>query len=316
MNISKSVLQAAVEAKIIDALQAQQLWDFINKHQSHGAVSLLFYIGGLIAILSVSLLLSPYMISLDGWWMLIIFSIYLAAAFVACSYFRRQHYPLPAALSLIFAIGIFPLWCSASYSIIFNQAALFSFLTIYSEHQLMFQILTLLFSLGLILRYRYALLLIPILLQIWYFIYDLPYGQSFSSASIVFAGLCILGLFILRQKNNAYQFWLYTFIGFALWLAIGVELSNANEGLWFLFLTLNILLLYASLAIDQAFFRLLSGIGVIIYAIHLFDLFIRQWQWPWVVVFSIFCILGLALLRLGVYIQQRQAKNRSRNKKT
>lgn len=316
MKISRTMLDAAVNAQIIAKQQAEQLWDFWSKQQSSSfnVVNLLFYIGGLISILSVILLLSPYILNLGRWWMVSIFTIYLVGAFLACYYFRQQHYILPASFSLIFAIGIFPLWCFSIYALIFNQNPVFQFLSIYNEHQLIYQLLTLLFSLILFTSYRFPLLLLPILLQIWYLLFRLAYALNFSATSILFSSLCLIPIMILRRQYQAYLFWFYTFAGFSLWLGIAIELANANQGLWMIFIILNILLLYAGLVLEQLFFNLLSGIGIIMSAIHLFDLMIRQWQLPWLLVFSFFCILGIGLLRLGVFIQQQEKINSRKQK--
>jgi hypothetical protein len=317
MKISKTQLNQAIEEKILNSTQAEALWNFLKTQEEStlNVVNLCFYLGGLIAILSITLLLSPYIVNLGSWWMLMIFSIYLISSFASAHYFRRQNYSLPAAISLIFAIGIFPLWASTLISILFNGGDIISFLNIFTQEQLGYQIASLLFSFAIIFTYHYPLILQVILLQIWYFIYSISPNTSFASSSIQFAIICLVPAFILHfwQKERKYSYWFFFMGGLSLWLGIVFELTTLEEHIWLIFLFLNLGLLFMGLHLEQRIYLTLGGLGLVIYLSHFINLLLNKWQISWLLAFGILSIIGVLLLRLGVFIQQHQQNKKNKH---
>lgn len=319
MQISKPLLQRAVREKIISQDQANQLWGFFEKDAStqvgFNIINLLFYLGGFIAICSVTILFSPYITTLGIWWIISILMIYLMGAFLLSQYFIKQGLEVPAALCLIFIIGISPLLMSTILNLFHHQSDIFSFISVFNENKIFIELFTFTVAALLFYRYGFSILLMPLCILSWYLFCDLPKQffpstdifQEFFHGSLLFGLLSLvlgLGIDLKTKGQSDYSFWLYFFGANAFWLGLTSLLSNDHEWTWILFLGFNLLLLVSSVVLYQKIFIILGSLGSLIFMGHLTYVLFEKLNINWVFASFLLTMIGLLIIRLGIFIQK------------
>lgn len=328
MKINKSLLNKAVAVGIINTQQAEQLWQLMIQDEEtqtpFNFVNLLFYLGGFIAICSVTFLVSPYIINLGRWGLVSVLFAYGIGAFGLSQYFLKNKFSIPAALCLIFIVSLTPIFLSSlQYAIWVNKDPnpidIFKFFSLYQDNYFYIELGTWIVNFLFFLVYRFSILLLPLCLISWYLsseIIHLIFGFSFSfsiffKTSIIFGMICIITAIYLDIKNKKpyiHSFWLYIVGVFSFWLGYTNQLLTNTEWSWFGFALMNFILLCLGTIFLRRVFLVFGSLGIFIFLGHIIYELFTKLNINWLLGSLILTLLGLFLIKIGMLIHQHHPK--------
>lgn len=321
MNITREMMDKAVEAKIITAEQLEKLSEFIKNqpHQNPGfnLTNVLYYLGGLTAIGAMSLFMNLGWELFGGWGIVFLCLCYAMLGLALSHVFQRKGYLVPAGICATFVVCLIPL---AIYGLQ-KGMGWWPDDTVYWQyhyqikwHWLFMELGTLAIGSILIWIYRYPFMLMPIAVTLWYMSMDLTAmiaGENdpfaFSAKVSLYFGLVTLVLAFwvdLRSRRSAdYAFWLYLFGVLTFWSGLTAQHSN-YELSKFIYLCMNLILILIGIGLNRKVFVVFGGIGSSLYIGHIaYDLFRNSYWFP--VVLS---VIGLAIIYLGILWQKYEAR--------
>lgn len=286
MNISGTVLQKAVDEKIIDSQQAEALFNFIqNQSKTESGFNLnnvLYYFGGFFAIGAMSLLMNVGWKTFGGWGIFFLCLLYAFIGLYLSSKFQKKSLIIPAQICATFVICLAPLaiyafqlgmdwWPENKHPHDYNY--------LLKLHCIFMELGTLLIGIVLAWKYRYAFMIIPIAVTGWFMSMDfttmmLGVGPDFvprANVSLCFGlvvMLCAFCVDVRPKKSVDYAFWLYIFGVLAFWGGMTAQDTN-NELLKFVYLCINIIMMGLGVLLMRKVFNILGGIGSTLYLAHL-----------------------------------------------
>ncbi len=320
MRISRAILHKAVEMEIIKEQQVDALFEFIknqpDQKSNFNLNNLFYYIGGFLAIGAMSLFMNLSWAEFGGWGIFVLAVLYAAIGLGLAEKFQKKFMDIPASICAAFVVCLAPI---AIYAV---QLALGSWPENPHHHDYYFLIKlnwlyielgTVIFGSILGLKYRYAIMLLPITLALWYlsmdiaaFFIDGPPDFAISATTSLFFGLTITALAFwvdIRSKSTIdYAFWLYLSGVIIFWGGM-TALDKNGEFSKFLYLCTNLLMMAIGVILARKVFDILGAIGSSLYLAHLTSQVFQD-----SVLFPIaLTVIGLIVIYLGTLWQKNAA---------
>ena len=321
MNLSKSMLNKAVEAKIITEEQAQNLIQFLTNlpeaSPGFNLTNVLYYLGGLIAIGAMTIFMGLGWEFYGGWGILFLSLCYGMLAIGLCQRFSEKGYPIPAGIFATFAIALTPL---AIYGL---QKGMGWWpddsLTYHDYHVyikwpwLYMELGTLIIGIIMAWIYRYPFMIMPIAFTLWYMSMDLTsfinegnYSYELGGMVSLYFGLIVtlIALWVdIRSRDSAdYAFWLYIFGVMTFWGGLSVQHSD-SELSKFIYLCINLLMILVGVTLSRKVFVVFGAFGMCFYLGHLaFQVFQYSFLFP-----AALTAMGFIIIYLGILWQKNEA---------
>lgn len=320
MNISRNMMNKAIEAKVISEEQAQKLIEFMKSlpDQSPGfnLTNVLYYFGGLIAIGAMSLFMNLGWELYGGWGILFLSACYGVLGLALTHQFHHKGLAIPAGISATFVIVLTPL---AIYG--FQQGMgwwpdqmVYHDYHVYVKWTWIFMELGTLAA-GIILAwiYRYPFMIMPIAVTLWYMSMDLTsmltgqyYSYELSAFISMYFGLAIILIAFwvdIRSENSAdYAFWLYIVGVLAFWCGLTAQHSN-SELSKFIYMCINLLMILIGVILSRKVFVIFGALGCCCYLGYLaFQVFNLSYLFP-----VALTAIGFGIIYLGIIWQKHEA---------
>ncbi|KTD61213.1 hypothetical protein [Legionella spiritensis] len=320
MKISRSVLNKAVDARIINARQADQLLDFLHEQDElapeFNLTNVLYYFGGLIAIGAMTLFMNLGWETFGGWGLFYLSILYGILGLSLTSVFHKKQLKTPAGICATFVVCLTPL---AIYGL---QLAMgwWPDSSVYRDyhayikwHWIFMELGTL--AVGIILAwiYRYPFMLMPVAVTLWYMSMDIAamLGQhsqySFELRAMVsmYFGLAMIFLAFwvdIRSRNALdYAFWLYIFGVLAFWGGLSSQSSDSELSRFF-YLCINLVMIGIGVLLVRKVFVIFGALGCACYLGHLaWQVFAHSTFFP-----VALTIIGAFLIYLGTLWQKHE----------
>ena len=317
MNITRNMLNKAVNAKIITEEQAKNLIKFVNTLPEQGPgfnlTNVLYYFGGLIAVGAMTIFMSLGWELYGGWGILFLSLSYAVLALALAQLFADKGYKIPAGICATFAICLTPL---AIYGLQ-RGMGWWPDNTVYQDyhtyikwHWIFMELGTL--TVGIILAwiYRYPFMIMPVAVTLWYLSMDLTsmladgnYSYELAALVSMYFGLVtvLIAFWVdLRSSDSAdYAFWLYIFGVMAFWGGLTTQNSD-SELSKFLYLCINLVMIFIGVILNRKVFVLFGALGSCFYLGHLaFQVFKYSYLFP-----VALTVIGFAIIYLGILWQK------------
>lgn len=321
MQISRALLQEAVQAELLSAQQADKLWQFLSDKgkdtPSFRFTHILYYLGGMIAIGAMTLFMTLGWENFGGWGLFFIALAYAAAGLKLTEYFLRQkQLAIPAGIMATFVVALTPL---AVYGIqealgLWAEGRVYrEYHTIIDWRWILMEFATLITAVMMLWRYRLPFLVMPLAVTLWYMSMDLvPFlfddmhvlWELRKFISIWFGLLILLLAFwvdIRTRQDKDYAFWLYLFGVLTFWG--GLSLMNSDSELnKFLYFLINLSMLVIGAILSRRVFAVFGGLGMAGYLGHLaYNVFEDSMLFPFVLT-----MIGLGVIYLGIVWQRHE----------
>ncbi len=331
MKVTRDELEDAVRNEIISQDQAGRLYEFLNRtaqgnrssKPSHpfGFSTVLYYMGGLIAIGAMTLFMNFGWEMFGGWGILFLSLAYAVAGLYLAVRFRNRGYDLPASLCAAFVIAITPL---AIYG--FQKAmGWWPDMVVYREyhhyirwHWIYMEVSTLVVGAVVFYFFCYPFLLMPVAVTLWYMSLDVASGIAPGHADTMLRtsvtmwfGLVILWAAItvdlrvaFRSRSSGdYAFWLYMSGVAAFWGGM-MSRFHHGEAERFLSLLINILLVAVGVVLVRRVFVVFGAMGCTFYLGHLaWSVFKNSLFFPFALT-----AVGFAIIYAGILWQRNEHK--------
>lgn len=319
MKIHRDQFDKAVTQQIIDAQQAEKLWQFLAVQPgtaSFGFTNVLYYLGGMIAIGAMSMFMNLGWEVFGGMGIFVISLLYAAAGVALTESFRKRGYSVPAGICATFVVALTPL---AVYGVLQSigpgytpTGQAYRDFHRYIEWQWLYmEIATLAVAAVMLWRYRYPFLLMPVAFVLWYMsmdiaqiMYDTAGYTVRSHVSIWFGLLMVLMAFFVdfRSRYSAdYAFWLYLFGVMIFWGGLSFQYSD-SEWAKFSYAMINVLMIFIGAVLMRRVFVVFGGIGLTSYLIYLsYHVFRDSALFP-----IMLSLIGFGIIYVGVLWQKNE----------
>ncbi|HSD36697.1 MAG TPA: hypothetical protein VLC92_04270 [Rhodocyclaceae bacterium] len=333
MKIQRGDLEAAAAAGILQADAVESLIAFLQARDRKSGVArfngthVLYYLGGMMAIGSVSLFTTLAVEALGMGALLGLSVLYMLAAFVAAGWFEKRGFGVPAGICAALSIALTPLAIFALQHLLGLWAD-----TEGSQHYrdyhavidwrwLLMELATLAVGAIMLWRFRYPFMVMPIAVTLWYMGMDIVpalimqavpdsfYGDAAwelrKQITLAFGLVMLLVAFFvdLRSRHGKdFAFWLYLFGVMTFW---GVLSSMGNGALngKLVYLALNFGMVFVGAILGRRVFSVFGGIGI---ALVLGDLSWRIFKDSFAFVL-ILTLLGFAFIAAGIWWNKHEA---------
>ncbi len=329
MNISKRDIDAAIQAKIITKSQAAALCQFLESQQpetpSFHLSHLLYYLGGLIAVLAITLFITNAWEAMRGGMLLTLFTFLFILGLSLTQYFQNCRLSLPAGLMAVFSLVVVPL-------AIFNAQIFFGYFPKASNGYVIFhdvidwrltfmEVSTLVTGIILFYIYRTNLIILALSVLAWlisldfYHLYLQDYhssapswsfGSEFANFNLIF-GLVMTTLaiyvdFKIDERTN-YAGWIYMVGVIIFWVGLRSQLTSSEISELVVCL-INLLLIFCSAMLNRRIFAVAGILGILLYLGHLStDVFANSLGYPLALV-----LLGITILFIARFYTSYEKK--------
>lgn len=322
MHVTRSSLHEAVETGLLDAGQAEKLWQFwVERGQDRPSfrfTHILYYLGGLIAIGAMTLFMTLGWERFGGWGLCAIALGYAAIALALTHHFLyARRLSVPAGITATLAVSLTPL-AVYGFQVAMGWWAdghVYRDYHVYIDWRWIFMELGTLASGAVLLwGYRLPFMVMPVAATLWYMSMDLtPFlfgveDQSWELRKLVSlwsgVGIMLLGFWIdVRSRRiKDYAFWLYFFGVVAFWGGLSLMRSDSEWNKFF-YLCINLGLILIGATLGRRVFVVFGALGAAGYVGHLaYDVFRDSMAFPFVLTF-----IGLGVIALGVVWQRHEA---------
>lgn len=320
MRIQRSAIDRAADEGLLSPEQADRLWTFLaEQHKDRPGFHLthiLYYLGGLIAIGAMSLFMTLGWERFGGWGLFCIALGYAAIGLWLLHLFIRHELVIPAGIMGAFVVALTPL---AIYGL---QHAL-GFWGVEHDYRdyhryidwpwLLMELGTLASGAVLLWRYRLPFMVMPVAVTLWYlgmdltpFLFqDLDMTWELRKLVSLYFGLlmtCFAFWVDLRSgRRRDFAFWLYLFGVGAFWGGLSL-MQSESELSKFVYLCINLLLIFIGAVISRRVFAVFGGLGVAGYLGHLaYEVFQESMLFPFFL-----SLIGLGVIGLGLVWQKHE----------
>jgi hypothetical protein len=330
MKITKEDLEWAAESGVIERAQADALWAALERRRegvaSFGLGHVIYYLGGLVVISSMSWFMVNAWENLGGGGILAVSLVY-ALGFVLAgrTLWARPGLRIPGGILVTAAVWMTPL-------AVYGFQRLMSWWPggspgIYADYYRLvlgqwigMEVATVIVAVVALRLFRFPFVTFPAAFALWYLSMDLaPFvsGQApltFDErklVSLVFGAVVLIVGYVvdLRARRDRarldgdFAFWLYLFGLAAFWG--GLSLMESGHELDNLFYCLiNLGLVFLSVFLDRRAFIVFGAIGVFMYVGHLaHSVFKDSLLFPFAL-----SLLGIGIIFLGLQYQRRRAR--------
>ena len=327
-TVSRAQLDGAVREGILSQAQADSLLEYLGRLPDAHAqerprfsfVHVLYYFGGMIAIGAMSLFMTVGWNALGGWGGFVTAVVYALLALALSRWLleRKQLY-VPAGIMATLAVVMVPLAIFAAQMALgyWGEGKPYRDYHVFIEWRwITMELGTLGIGSILLWRYRFAFMLMPISVTLWYMSMDLvPYlfgvervlDLELRKLVSLWFGLAVTLLAFwldLRSRSpRDHAFWLYLFGVMTFWG--GLTLINSDSELGKLaYCGINVLMIFVGAALGRRVFAVFGGLGV---AFYLGDLSWRVFKDSLIFPFAL-SLIGLGIIWLGVLWHRHEAQ--------
>lgn len=308
-QITQEHLQQAVSKQIITTQQAQQLWAFLEQQSVNtprlSTGHMLYYLGGLLAIGSITIFVGGTLDVLMGWPLFLIGVFAFSGCYLLAKRFQRQNLLIPAGIFAAICLSLTPLMVYSLQSALhFLPADLKNYQKFYrlvDGAWLPLEIISLLVGWLLFNKFRFGFILFPVAILLWFTsmdVYQFAVHQDLSAnGGALFSMLFGLAeiLIILRWDWPASHaraqklFWLYFAAAVNFWGGLTTLWSDLHFNL--IYAMVNVLLLFTSVFLQRRIFAVCGVIGIF----SLISLLVSGSSiFPFILVFLGFLLIYLA----------------------
>nr|WP_321513043.1 DUF2157 domain-containing protein [uncultured Pseudodesulfovibrio sp.] len=314
MRFTKKDLDWAAETRVITPEVRDSLVDaFQQKYADKPSLSfanVLYYLGGLIVIGSMTLYVSTAWKDLGGIGHLAVALLYAGAFLLAGRWlWKGKGQIIPGGILVTAAVCMTPM---AVYGVqevtgwwVWNEPGAYSdFYRWIKSGWFIMEVSTIVAGLAALRWCRFPFIMLPVAFSLWFMSMDVTavlYGPEFSweqrkLVSVWFGLVMLVGSFLVdRRTEQDFAFWGYLFGMFAFWGGLTSMDSDTELGK-FMYCCINLLLIGVSVLVQRRVFIVFGGIGVSIYIGHLaYDVFESELLFA----FALSCV-GLAVIALGL----------------
>lgn len=288
MKISGTILNKAVEEKIITKKQATALLDFIkhqpNQQPDFNLTNVLYYFGGLIAIGAMTLFMNLGWERFGGAGILFLSLIYGVIGLWLAYQWKKKSYVIPAGICATLVVALTPL---AIYGLQV-QLGWWPDSTHYRDYHAYIRWNWIYMELGTLAAgailayiYRYPFMIMPIAVTLWYMSMDLTsmiqgqghhFDYQLSAKVSMYFGLVMLLIAFwvdLRSRYSLdYAFWLYIFAVMTFWGGLSSQ-SSEYELSKFIYCCINLVMIGVGVMLYRRVFVIFGALGVALYLGHL-----------------------------------------------
>lgn len=319
MRVTKSMLEQAVKANVINDSQLTPLLQFLRHanrtHPQLTMTNVLYYLGGMVAIGAMSIFMNLGWETFGGWGIFFIGLLYAGIGLIATKRFTSTNHLIAAGICATFVIVLTPLiiyglqkgmgwWPDATP---YRQYHAYI-----KWHWIFMELGTIAIGAALLWRYRFPFMLMPIAFTLWYMSMDLApliaqSAPSFSlraTISVIFGVVMIITAFIVDLRNRSdhdYAFWLYLFGVITFWGGLTSQSSN-SELSKFIYCCINAGLIFIGVGIYRNVFVVFGAIGVAFYLGHLAQIVFKD-SWLFPIALS---AIGFSIIYLGILWQKHE----------
>lgn len=326
MQINQATLQKAAEAGLLQPSQLQPLWQFLQQQNDAGPAAdraqfktahLLYYFGGVLAILAMSLLMTLSHDYYGGTGLAVLAASYGLLGLALAEYCRSRAQWLLTGIFSCFAVVQTPLlvfglllgsgWWDNRQYLHYHQWI--------DARWIYLELATLCTASLALYRYRLPFLLLPVAVTLWYLSMDLAplllqqADADWQARKWIAVGWGVLTLLLAlyvdwRDRSRLdFAFWLYLSGLLSFWGGL-TALDSASEWGKAGYALVNVWLLLCGVALQRQMFVVFGGLGVMLYLGHLaFDLFADS---NWFAL--LLCAAGFVVIYAGVLWQRHQRR--------
>ena len=321
MKVTRQQLHQATQQGILEAQQAEALWQFLNTHQDETpnfkAAHILYYFGGLLAIGAMSLFMTLGWSQFGGTGLMLIALMYAGVGIALLeTVFNKAHLSIPAGIISAFIVVLAPLAIYGLQSSLgmMDSAREYRDYHVYIDWRwIIMELGTLVVGVLMLWRYQLPFSVMPIAVTLWYMSMDLTpflFGDEDHSwqmrkiVSVCFgAGILIFAFLVdLRHRfGKDYAFWLYLFGILAFWGGLS-SMDSGSEFGKFLYLCINLAMIAVGAMLSRRVFAVFGGFGVAGYVGHLaYQVFKDSLMFPFALTF-----IGFAVIGAGIWWQKHE----------
>lgn len=318
LKVNRETLTKASKRGLIQSDQIDDLLSFIieeNKQQGKETSIfslLLYYFGGFISILSITLFMTLTLDNFGKEGLLIFTGILFISSLLFESRLSKKGYYRAAGVMVTFALCLVPLAVFLIQSLIGMYDTILGedytkYHEVISGKWIFIEFVTLFVGAILLWKYKYPFIMFPVTITLWYLSMDLVVlfiGDDYYSYDIrrqfsLYFGICLtlFGIYIdyRSNRNKDFSYWLYLVGVASFWFGMTLNDSDSELAKFIYFLINFAMLVLGSLLLRKVFW-LFGSIGSIIYFAHLSDLFRDVFSFT---LFSIAC--GFSFIYFGVW---------------
>lgn len=315
------MMNKAVEAQIISHKQSEHLFDFLKNLPEQGPTfnltNVLYYFGGLLAIGAMSLFIGLSW-ELYGQSAVFLLSLsYSVLGLALANMFRNKNLDVPAGICATFTICLTPLTLYAFQKMMGwwpeDSLKYYEYHYYINWNWIFMEFGTLIVGIILAWIYRYAFMIMPIAVTLWYMSMDITsmlnngnYDWELGAmVSMYFGLITILIAFwvdIRSLHSKDYAFWLYVFGVLAFWGGLTAQSSDSELSKFF-YMCINLVMIFTGVILNRKVFVLFGAFGICAYLGHLaYQIFKYSYLFP-----ISLTLLGIGIIYLGVLWQQNEA---------
>jgi hypothetical protein len=319
------VIAAGVERGVITPAQASELTTIGKEITDDTSVlsiaNAFFYLGGVVAILGISLYVTWGFEQHSGLELAFIAAAIMAASFIGGVALLRKGTMVPAGILGTLAVVATPLLVYGiqkhlgywpTYGGDGDVGSYRSYHTMVGDQWLIMEIATLVAAVAAISVIRMPFLVMPVSVTLWYLCMDLAqrvvhgqsdgyhpgYFETYRNMSLWF-GLVVLAIgfatdLFLHKKERGFAFWLYLSGMATFWGALA-SMDSTNEVSKLMFCLLNVGFVLLSGVIRQGVFSWFGYVGIAMYMFHISTTIFKE-----AALFPIACVVtGLVFMVFG-----------------
>lgn len=326
MKISKDSFFSIGSDLKIPKEQIAAFWSKIedqNESEITPFTKYLFYFGAMIVISALTWFVSLSWELFGGLGLFIIaLSYILIFTGIGATYWNKKELRIPSGLLITIAVCLVPL---AIYGLEVhfniwpdeNPGKYEDFYTWIKGGWVYMEVGTILAGLVALYYFPFPFLTAPIFFATWFLTMDivpLVFGEDATWTKRYWISLCyglallVIAFVLDKKRKEDFSFWAYFFGALAFWGSLNCLMWDKGEGVLFLYLLVNLLMMCLAILLRRNVLMVLGAIGVFSYLSHLaYNIFQDTVLFPFIMSF-----IGLAIIYLGV-LYQRNRKGIEKN---
>lgn len=334
MTVKRSELEAAARAGVLQQNQIDALLHFLQQQDDKtgrarfSGTHILYYLGSMLAIGAVTLFTTLAVESLGMMVLFVLSVLYALLAVGVAAWFEKRELGIPAGNFATLAIALTPLAVFALQKVLGfwpeSGAQHYRGYHVWIDWRwLLMELATLAVGTAMLWRFRYAFLVMPVAVTLWYMgmdvvpalimqadadpgIFDGTAWELRKKITLAFGLIMTLFAFVvdLRSRHSQdYAFWLYLFGVLTFWSALSSMGSDQLSGK-LVYLAFNFLMVFIGAVLGRRVFIVFGGIGI---ALVLGDLSWRVFKDSFAFV-AVLTLGGFGLIGAGVWWSRNEAR--------
>lgn len=331
MEITRAMLDEAVDRGILQREQAPALWSFLNGREmpetpSFKPAHILYYLGGLIAIGAMTLFMNLGWEQFGGMGLLLNAIGYSLIALVLTeTLLKRKGLVIPAGITAALAVVMVPLGVYGAQHVLgFWPADTDGNPMTYRDYHywidwrwVFMEAATLVAGAIALWRYRLPFIMLPVAVTLWYLSMDLTpllfggdafewYSDRGKVVSVVFGLGMIVAAMVVDFRSRSHRdfaFWLYIYGVIAFWGGL-TAMDSDSELNKLIYCFINLFMIAVGAALARRVFAVFGAFGVAGYLGHLSSTIFKD-----SLLFPVaLAAIGLGVIGAGIFWQRHEAQ--------